>query len=208
MGQLKQAKELYERFKELAGTTPDSKIEDSLKLCEALILKQSKSLAATYKSQSILRELLQSTTSSYHIRIVIIKHLCELLLLEYELYEQEEILVEVQEHINTLTTIAQEQKLIRLTFESGIISSKLELLKNNFGKARQILVDLHEYAKMNNLIVYERVVNNEITLLDKNYKKWLDLVKGNSSLRELMEKTDIKNYMTNAIKQIDELNHK
>ena len=200
LNQLDRAKELYEHFKVLVGTTPNSRIENSLKLCEALILKQSKSLRTSYKAQDMMRELLQSDAVSYTNRIVILKHLSELLLLEYELYEQEEILDEVQQYVNNLFEISKTQNLLRLTFEAQIISSKLELLKNDFGKARKILVDLLDYAGANNLSVYERVVSKEIAVLDENYNKWLDLVEGNSSMRELMEKTKIKNYMTNAIK--------
>ena len=205
MNNIKLAKELYERFKSLVGTIQDSTIENSLKLCEALILKQSRSLSTSYKSQSILRGLLQSTTTTCYIRIETIKHLCELLLVEYEIYEQKEILDEIQEYINNLSTIAQEQNQIRLNFEARIITSKLELLNNDFSKARQILADLLEYAGHNNFLAYERVVNREIAVLDENYQKWLNLVEGNSSMRELIEKTKIKNYMTNAIKQMGNL---
>ena len=198
MDNLPLAKDLYERFKSLVGNLQDDRIENNLKLCEALILKHSKSLGATFKSQSILRDLLKSTAISYHNRIEIIKQLCELLLIEYELYSQEEILIEIQEHINALTTIAREQKLIRLTFESRIIASKLELLNKDFGKARKILVDLLDYANFNNLSAYERVVSNEIAILDLNYQKWMSLVERNVSMREFMEKTNIRNYMRNA----------
>ena len=205
MDNINLAKELYERFKSIVGTTQNDNIENSLKLCKALILKQSKSLKTSYKAQDMMRRLLQSTTIAYQNRIETIKQLCELLLLEYELYQQDEILKEVQEHIYYLTNIAQEQNLIRLTFESGIISSKLELLKNNFVKAKQILVGLHDYATSNNLFAYERVMISEITLLDENYQKWLGLVESNTSIREIMEKTNIKSYMTNALKQITDL---
>lgn len=205
MGRLEQAKELYERFKTMVGPVQDSRIENSLKLCEALILKQSKSLKTTYKAQDMLRELLQSTEIAYQSRVETIKHLCELLLLEYELYENEAILQEVQGYITTLSNIAQEQNLIRLTFESRIISSKLELLKKNFVKARQILVGLHDYASENNLSAYEQAVSREIAVLDENYSKWMNLMETNASMREFMEKTNIKNYMTNAIKKIIDL---
>lgn len=203
MDKLELAKELYERFKSIAGTVQDSTIENSLKFCEALILKQSKSMGTAYKAQIMMRELLKTTALSYPTRTEIIKQLCELLLLEYELYEQKEILIEVQEYINFLSNIAQEQNLIRLTFEAGIISSKLELLKKDFGNGRKILVNLRDYAKSKGLSVYEQVVSKEIAFLDENYAKWFDLVESNVSLREFMEKTKIKNYMTNALKQID-----
>lgn len=203
MDKLELAKDLYERFKSLVGSAHDSRIENSLKLCQALILKQSKSLRTSYESQSMLRELLQTDTLTYHLRIEAIKHLCELLLLEYEFYEREEILEEIQEYINNLSDIAKEQNLIRLSFEAQIITSKLELLKKDISLARQVLVELDEYAKANNLSTYEKVVSREIAVIDENYNKWLDMVEGNSSMRELMEKTNIKNYMTNAIKLVD-----
>ena len=49
------------------------------------------------------------------------------------------------------------------------------------------------------------MVKREIALLDENYQKWMDLVENNASLRELIQKTNIKRYMTNDIKQIDGL---
>ena len=203
MERLEQGWQYLERMQSLYPK-PDSLILAGLRLSEALLLKHSNSLKTTYKSQEILEELLQIDISIYHVRVVIIKHYCELLLVEYEMYESESILQKVEDFVAEMAAIAEKQNLLRLKYEIRLISSRLELIRGNYAKSEQILLELQEFARQNRLDAYEKLLSQELKSLNNNYTKWTELVENNAPMKERIAQAKLREYMVNALKMMDE----
>ena len=114
------------------------------------------------------------------------------------MYEQEKTLREVENLVHQLTSIAKEQHIIRLRFDADILQSKLQLLFENIEESKAFLVDLLNLADDKQLSHYQERVGIELQDLDRNFQKWANLVDRNVSMRELIEKSKIKDYIIQA----------
>lgn len=196
--QLDTANKYLNQFKNVSKENDNNTLIIQLKLAKALILKKAKNLASTLRAQEMLEEILKNPAIQYQERILAIRHLCEILLLEYEMFEQENTLREVESLVHQLTSIANKQHLIRLRFDAGILQSKLQLLFGNIEEGKALLVDLLKLAKDKQLSHYKERLGTELQNLEENFQKWIKLVEGNTSIRDLIEKSKIKDYIIQA----------
>jgi len=177
-----------------------------LDLSRALILKTEKTGSSIFKAQGILREIVALPGLWYHPKVLALKHLCEILIIEYELFEEEKTLREIEEILNDLDNIAKDQNLLRLRFENGLLQSKLQILFGNIGESKKILIELEELGNENELEYYLDLVKNELKILEENFQKWHNLVENNASMKEIIQETKIKEYFIQAKEISKELN--
>ena len=63
------------------------------------------------------------------------------------------------------------------------------------------LIELLELAKKQNLEYFQQRLEREIEELEQNFQRLMDMVNRNASVKELIQKTNIKDYFVRA-KQI------
>ena len=59
-------------------------------------------------------------------------------------------------------------------------------------------------AQERDLGQFIRRLNEELQLVDNNFRKWTDLIEGDQSLKNLIEESKIKDYLTLATQYIAE----
>ncbi|MCH8907720.1 MAG: hypothetical protein IH840_11570 [Candidatus Heimdallarchaeota archaeon] len=183
-------------LKFMSANTP-SVLVDITKLSEALILKTGKRLKLTIKAQTLLTEILSKGEEVwYQIRIEAMRNLCEILIQEYELYDDPEILVEAQTLVDALLNIATSQNLLRIKFEVGILRSKLILLQGNIKHSKTLIEEMLADAQQRDLIHFVSRLKSELAFIEVNFQNWIELVNSDQSLKTLIEQSNIKNYLT------------
>ncbi|MHA2033000.1 MAG: hypothetical protein ACW99Q_26830 [Candidatus Kariarchaeaceae archaeon] len=198
LDQLETANKYLKQFENIAKEHDSVSVVRMIKLSEALILKKTKNIETTLKAQEILEKILENSNVEYRVRVLAIRHLCDILLFENKKFEHEKTLREAETLVYQLTSIAKKQHIIRLRFEAGILQSKLQLLFGNIEESKTLLFDLLNLAKEKKLSHYQEIVGIELQDLELNFQKWMDLVDSNISIRDLIEKSKIKDYIIQA----------
>ncbi len=161
---------------------------------QAIRLKSSKRHTTKLKSVGIFENIISTNDFDFYILIRSLKHMIELLLLEYQLDEEKEVFNEIQKYIAQLQEIAEREQIVSENVSVFIIQSKLALIVNNFDKAYQFLVQAEEFIEIHQLKHYYYRIEDEKENLKKyicDLKKQLD----DSSVLSLIEKTKIYDYL-------------
>jgi tetratricopeptide (TPR) repeat protein len=116
-------------------------------LIEALILKESTRFRDKAQAQDLLRKIIESDKTTNQFKVLAKLHLCELILQEIKLNENETLLNEVKILIGEVKEIAYKWKFIPDLISTLIIQAKLKLIEGNASRSSQLLEEAHEIAK-------------------------------------------------------------
>jgi len=149
------------QFEELALTTDNRIVKQNYRLSKALILKSKGRPKYWTQAIDILEEIASEPIATYNTTLVALISLCEILLHEYSISSDGEVLIDLQTHTSRLLDIAQKQNSYTLRVEAyhiRIISlwlqaqnSKLEInIQNAHRLLREArdLADSHGLAKL------------------------------------------------------------
>lgn len=133
--------------------------------------------------------------------VIAIVNLCDLLLLELRMFENEDALEKVNKYLNNILKIAKKQHSNSLLVQIYILQSKMELLQLNIEKAQALLSQAHIIAIEKKLLQVAIKANNESDNLKKQKKHWEQLNKSNISLQERFELSNIDETLKTIIKR-------
>ncbi len=173
-------------------------IDQRTRVGKALILKVSPRIKNKLQAIAILEAIVEEDVIDTELTIESMLHLCELLLTEMQLTENQEAFTEVKSIISRLFEIAKEQESYWLLAESYWLKSQLALLDLNLEEARRLLTQAQLIADewgMNRIA--EKISNYYDKLLEQT-NIWENLAKSKASLKECLETSQ----MTELIAQI------
>ncbi|MHA2246565.1 MAG: tetratricopeptide repeat protein [Candidatus Hodarchaeales archaeon] len=173
--------------------------------CEAIVLKMSKRTIDKFIAQQKFTEILEKHTerffSNHPIFIMVMLNLCESLMLELNVTDnQEELFHEISKWVGISRLQAEFLDLLPLLILSLIIESRLSLVKGDLNRAQILLNDALELAnekKLGNLIIK---VKNEKHALQVELNKWKRLTRLGVSIQERMKYADLEKYLREAKK--------
>lgn len=123
---------------------------------------------------------------SYELKILAMKHYCELLLNEFQLYEEAEVLQEVTKILLDLEEIGETQGSYSVKVEALILQSKLTLLTGELDSTLKLLEKASTIANDKGMILLQNQVKEEILNCETEFEKWRVLVdKGGSSAEKI-----------------------
>jgi tetratricopeptide (TPR) repeat protein len=200
LGSRSQATEYYKQLQQLDEYIQSDTSSAYSQLSNALILKSSHRLRDQMESQKLLEEILNDDKQvPWTLRILTLKNLCSLLLLEVEVNNDPEVFIEVKTKIAEIKEIAEKQHLFPVWIETLLFQAKLALVDGNLEEAEPILLKAEEMAINMELGQMRRLVTEERKRLDSDLEKWEDLTNSNAPLRERIEKARLMDYTKIAL---------
>ncbi|MHA2224204.1 MAG: tetratricopeptide repeat protein [Candidatus Hodarchaeales archaeon] len=200
-----QAKGYLEELRAIFEDSPTGDIRTFCLLAEALFLKEaSHRFREKVQAQDILREIVDDRQTTYYFRLLAMLHLCDLLILELKMFEDESLMEEVENIIEEVYKTAQTLKISPIIIEILILQTKFALMKGQGDTREDLLDQALLLAQTSGLTNYETRVKNEQQNLQNEYSKWMDLINQNISLREKIDQAHVQDYLKEAI-QINNL---
>ena len=200
-GDIKTAEECLERVRKINDKEQNKRINQSFRLCEALLLRKSKRTRDLGKAQEILKEISEEEIIQVQISISAMINLCEMLVLEFKESKDSEVLNELNPIINKLVKVAENQKSFLVMAETLLLKSKVATISLNLTEARQLLNQAQIIAQehgLKNLAIKISIENDEFI---KNLAIFEKMKLENEPIEKRFEKINIE-------KQLNEMLHK
>ncbi|MFX0050975.1 MAG: tetratricopeptide repeat protein [Candidatus Hermodarchaeota archaeon] len=174
-------------------------INQRFRVAQALILKSKPRLRHNAKAQRILQQLLSEDIVENELSIFIMTNLCELLLDELKIYNEDEIFQEAKDLVQQLQDLAESQRLFPLIIDILILRSKFALVEGDLTQAATILDQAEMTAHEKSLGLLERKVIQETQLLEQQHQSWQDLITSNASFHDRINQAQLRDYIKVAL---------
>ncbi|MFX0125962.1 MAG: tetratricopeptide repeat protein [Candidatus Hodarchaeota archaeon] len=198
--ELEQAKDYLKQLQKQSQLDPSIDSQIYYQLAESLILKTSQRFKEKARAQDILKEILENKKTSERIRFLALLQLCDLLIQEAKLSEDDGLFIEVRAVTSQVLKLVHTWEFIPDIINALILQAKLDLIEGNANRASNKLEKALQIAEEKNLIHLADQVRKEQTTLKNELKKWQEFVDRNASLQERVAFAEIEEYLHEAIK--------
>lgn len=172
------------QLKELSTKTDNRIVRQNYQLSNALVLKSKGRPKYWTQAIDILEEIVCEPIATYNTTLVALINLCEILLNEYSISGDEDVLNDLQTHTSRLLDIAQKQNSYTLRVEAyhiRIISlwlqaqhSKLDI---NIQNARRLLQEARELANSHGLIKLASKITTQYDKMLEKFENWDEFIR-------------------------------
>ncbi len=170
-GNPKEAKRYLDKFKQLVDKEKNLFFNQLLNLSTAVFLKKSTNIRDRIKAEMLFKQFVEDESIHVHVsvwKIEAIAHLCDLLLTEFRISADLEILDEIKKLIPPFKTIAERQNSFWRLAEVNLLEGKLALLQMNIGEARRLLTEAQKIADEHGLgLLAQKISSEHDTLLEQ-----------------------------------------
>ncbi|MFX1388677.1 MAG: tetratricopeptide repeat protein, partial [Promethearchaeota archaeon] len=200
-GDNERAQKYFHRLEIIYKQKKNIKIDYSYKFNKALILKTSSRIRDKAKAEKLLKELIETDTLAFDIIKKVHIHLCDILLMEYRIDNDSEILNELNFYISRLMDIAEKQHSYLVFCETFILQAKLALLTFNVKAARRFLTQAQKIADSYGMKRLAMKISYEHDELLRKTKMWENLKISDLNISERLELTGLNEQMQNMVKR-------
>ncbi len=197
----KLAEGFLQNLKKLSETTENLSINQMYRLAEAIYTKTTGSVRERQKASVILEHIAQEEVIDYMIKIEALLHLSEWLLWEISQTENEEILEEINVHLEALEKIARSQNMYPLLAESLLLQAELSLIELKVEKAREIFAEGLRLAESKGLRKLAIKISNEYDQLLDQLGLWEEFTLRLPSIAEKLELSHIEERLNEVVKK-------
>ncbi|UCC18347.1 MAG: tetratricopeptide repeat protein [Promethearchaeota archaeon] len=200
-GDNERAQKYFHRLKNIYKQKKDERIEFSYKFNKALILKTSSRIRDKAKAEELFKEVVETDTTHFDSNIKAHIHLCDILLMEYRVENDSEILAELNHYIAKLLTIAEKQHSYLVFCETFILQAKLALLNFDIKSARLLLTQALKIAEVYSMKRLAMKISHEHDELLRQIKMWKQLKESEASLSERWKLARLNEQMEHMVKK-------
>ncbi|MHA2039275.1 MAG: tetratricopeptide repeat protein [Promethearchaeota archaeon] len=200
-GTFEKAKEYLKRLEQHTKKTKDERRKSYLNQLfnynNAMILKSSSNIRDRLKAEILLKNILETEFSHKHVynKTMVLAHLCDLLLNEFRLSGDLEILDEIRPLIAQFKIFAERQNTPWRLAEVHLLEAKMALMLTNMGDARRYLTEAQKIADDHGLgLLAQRISIEHDTLLEQ-FEVWEDLKERKASISERLNAVSIEDVM-------------
>jgi tetratricopeptide (TPR) repeat protein/predicted amidohydrolase len=180
----------------------DSRMYDhSYRVAKAMMLKTNRRSRNRIQAEDILKQVLNEEKTLPDVYELAFFHLIDLLLYEFELNGDQEILDEMLELISSVLEIAEKQNMFKMISKVKFFRAKIALLSYNFKEARILLSQAQQIADDHGLHLLASLISSEHDNLLKDLSLWEKMKKERVSLTERIEVSRINQQMGNMIQK-------
>ncbi|MFW9825750.1 MAG: hypothetical protein ACFFE4_22600 [Candidatus Thorarchaeota archaeon] len=158
---LKKAEQYLMRMEQINEQVKDKISDVACRVNRALLLKLSSKSPDREEAKERLQKIAEEEIINWEFTERALLHLCEMFLLELQIYSNQEVLSKIYPLINRLKDFAESQQSFRLLAETNLLQGKLALIKLNMGDARQLLTNAERIADKHGLHLLARTISNE-----------------------------------------------
>ena len=168
---------------------------------KALMLKRSSRIRDIAKAEEILKNIAETENEWPEWNIDASIHLCDLLLAEFRLNKNEEVLDEVNYYLTNLLTLAEKQHSYLVFCETFILKAKLALLNFDLKSSRRFLTQAQNIAESYGIKRLAMKISYEHDILLKQTKIWEKLKETKSSIAERWKLADLNEHINDLVKK-------
>lgn len=179
-------------------------IQLNCKMGNALILKNHKRLRQKMEAEKIFSDIVNSEMINPHLTLLAMKHLCEIYLDEYKLYDEPKVFDIVVDLVDRMKRVSENIGMFSNLIVALVLQSKLHLLTGHLDKASELLDEAATISEEKKLIKLIQEVKNEKEVLESTFTDWKDKVQSNEDLHQRMKKIEIMKYL-NYAQQISQI---
>jgi len=148
MGDINSAQEYFKRLEERYKQKKDDAFRKLIYLYnKAVLLKKSSRIRDMARAEELLRHIAQEENAFFEYRLYAYIHLCDILVTEFRLNYETEILEELSEYIPKVLSMAEETRSYLVFCETFILQAKLALLRFDINSARRFLTQAQKVAE-------------------------------------------------------------
>ncbi|MFX0178475.1 MAG: hypothetical protein ACFE85_19845, partial [Candidatus Hodarchaeota archaeon] len=179
----------------------DTQLELVYQYCKALMLKRSSRIRDKAKAEELLKQVIETETLFFDIIIKAYIHLCDLLLAEFRINNDSEVLDELNHYIAKLLTIAEKSHSYLIFCETFILQAKLALISFDVKAARRFLTQAQKIAEFYGIKRLAMKISYKHDELIRQLKMWEKLKESEASLTERWELAGLKEQMDHMVKK-------
>jgi tetratricopeptide (TPR) repeat protein len=169
--------------------------------CKALMLKRSSRIRDKAKAEELLKEVIKAKTIWFEFVQNAIIQLCDLLLSEFCINNDRDVLDELNHYIRELLSIAEKQHSYLVFCETFILQAKLALVNFNTKAAQRFLTEAQKIAESYGIKRLAMKISYEHDKLLKQLKMWEKLKDSKATFSERMKLARLNEQMENIRKK-------
>ncbi|MFX1585975.1 MAG: tetratricopeptide repeat protein [Promethearchaeota archaeon] len=200
-GDIKLAQKYYNRLENLYNQKKDGNIVLFYQLSKALILKRSSRIRDKAKAEELLKQVIEIKTIWSHATINALVHLCDMLLSEFRINNNSEVLDEINQYINKLLAIAEKSHSYKVFCETFLLQAKLALLNLDVKAAQRFLIQAQKIAESYGIKRLAMKISNEHDELLRQLNMWENLKETEASLSERWKLAGLNDQIENMVKK-------
>jgi len=148
IGDINSAQEYFRLLEERYKQKKDDTFRKLIYLYnKAVLLKKSSRIRDMARAEELLRHIAQEENAFFEYRLYAYIHLCDILVTEFRLNYETEILEELSEYIPKVLSMAEETRSYLVFCETFILQAKLALLRFDINSARRFLTQAQKVAE-------------------------------------------------------------
>ena len=190
-----------EQLSELYDLTGDFLIKQYADVAESLVLKTSVRAINRGKAEAILKNVLKQKIDDNNLEIIALVNLCDVLLVDFPLSKDQEILIELNKYIEILMSLAKNQKMFSIIVETYRLQSQLALAELNLKDARELLAQARTIAEDKGLDKLTQDIITDQENLEKQLEMWLEMIDRKASIFETIDHVSIEETLKNISKE-------
>jgi tetratricopeptide (TPR) repeat protein len=170
----------------------------NLNYSNALFLSTKQRSKSKAEAQQLLDEVINEKMDyEFKIGIMILKSW--LLLDELQVYNDQEILTEIEVLFSQMKSIANKQRSFYIMVELTRIQAKLAIIEGKMDKALELLQNAKKNSLERGLGRVLKKVTNDLETLNNSFDNWQMIIKSNPSLRTKIETIRLENYIESVV---------
>ncbi len=194
-GDHERAKKYLQHLEQMNSQVKNKQINFVYRISKAVILKESSRFRDIVKAEKILKKIIEEEIFEFEITTSALINLCDILLGEFRLTNNLEILNEFEPLITQLLSIAEKNQSHWIHAETYLFQSKLALLTFNVKKSRRFLTQAQKIAERRGFNKLAIEISGEHKNLIESLELWEQLKNSEAPISERFKLAQINEQM-------------
>ncbi|MFX0043219.1 MAG: hypothetical protein ACFE8L_09925 [Candidatus Hodarchaeota archaeon] len=195
------AQKCFERLENMYNQKKDRRLEVIYQFNKALMLKRSSRIRDKAEAEELLKKIVKKETISFEHILYAYINLCDLLLTEFRINYNSEVLDELNHYIAKLLTLAENSHSYLVFCETFILQAKLALLNFNIKAARLFLTQAQRIAEKQGIKRLAMKISQEHDEILRQIDTWERFKDKDASIADRWEFAGLTEHMENMVKK-------
>ena len=200
-GDLERAQLNFNHLEQLNNQLKDKTINMAYLYNKALLLKESRRISNRGKAEEILKQILEDEDIFWERKERALLSLCELLLIEFQMTNEVEVLDELESLITRLLENAEKSQSIWILGEAHLLQAKIALISSNLEEARRLLAKGQQIAEKFGLNRLAMSISEEHDKLLTELSLWEELGESNAPMKKRVELARLNDQIVRMVRK-------
>ena len=179
------------QLQQLNETTELPLVNQYTQVAESLLLKSSTRALNRGKAEELLKDILKEKIQDKNLIVTALVTLCEILLADFKISKEQEILVEIYNYIDELTTLAKDQNMLSIMGETYRLRAQLALAELDLKDAKILLDQARVFAEGKGLNKLKEDIISDQEKLEMQLEMWQDMMQRKAPVYEALDYVSI-----------------